>query len=130
MQRLVLIGVLMLAIGDVRPASAQPVKFLDKSLDDWVAELGHKDARARRSAAFALGTVALNTREAASPVKALEKAVRSPKDGGDANPAVRQNAAWALGRLQPASAIRLAAALEDDDALVRRDAAAALDQVT
>jgi HEAT repeat protein len=83
-----------------------------------------KDARARRSAACAIGQFGPDAAEARED---LEQAL------GDKDPAVRQNAAWALGRLKDragASGVgRLAHALQDDDPGVRRDAAAALAEV-
>jgi HEAT repeat protein len=82
------------------------------------------DAKARRSAACAIGQFGPDAAEARDD---LEHALAS-KDA-----AVRQNAAWALGRLKgqvgESGVKRLAAALRDDDAGVRRDAAAALGEV-
>ncbi len=83
-----------------------------------------KDARARRSAACAIGQFGPDAAEARDD---LEKALGSP------DAAVRQNAAWAIGRLKDkagASGVaRLARALQDEDPGVRRDAAAALGEV-
>lgn len=85
---------------------------------------GDKDAKARRSAACAVGHFGPDAAEARAE---LEQAL------DDKEAPVRQNAAWALGRLKDkagASGVdRLARALRDDDAVVRRDAAAALGEV-
>jgi len=70
----------------------------------------------RRSAAFALGSVGSASPEAQ---QALEKAL------ADANPAVRQNVAWAMGRIGPTAMPALKKALTDPDPLVCRDAAGA-----
>ncbi len=75
------------------------------------------DALVRRSAAVALGHFAS---DAKSAQKALEAAL------GDPNPAVRQNVAWALGRLGPTAVAALRKAMKDDDPLVKRDAAGSL----
>jgi HEAT repeat protein len=115
------------ALGEIGPAAVKALPALPGLLGE--ALTGDASPLVRRSAAFALGSLGLAGKDAAAAVKGLEKAVPSPKQGGDASPAVRQNAAWALGRLRAGSAVVLAGALEDDDALVRRDAAAALDQV-
>ncbi len=75
----------------------------------------------RRSAAFALGC---HGPAAAAARKALEAALN------DEQVAVRQNAAWALGRLATVAVVpALKKALGDRDLLVRRDAAGALDQL-
>jgi HEAT repeat protein len=83
-----------------------------------------KDARARRSAACAIGHFGPDAAEARED---LERAL------ADKDAAVRQNAAWALGRLKEkagASGVsRLARALHDEDPGVRRDAAGALGEV-
>jgi HEAT repeat protein len=83
-----------------------------------------KDARARRSAACAIGRFGPAAAEARDE---LEQALGSP------DAAVRQNAAWALGRLKDKAGTsgvdKLAQALRDDDASVRRDAAAALGEI-
>ncbi len=82
------------------------------------------DAGARRSAACAVGQFGP---DAAPARPELEQAL----DHADAR--VRQNAAWALGRLKDKAGTsgveRLARALRDEDAVVRRDAAAALSEV-
>src|SRR5262249_33873132 len=73
----------------------------------------------RRSAVYALGAFGTD-----ATLSALKSALT------DKSPDVRQNAAWALGRLGPAidgavvSALR--GAMSDDNALVRRDAANAV----
>jgi HEAT repeat protein len=83
-----------------------------------------KDAGARRSAACAVGNFGPVAAEARPE---LEQAL----DHADAR--VRQNAAWALGRLKDkagaSGAEGLAKALADSDPAVRRDAAAALAEV-
>src|SRR5262249_29578939 len=71
----------------------------------------------RRSAAYALGCLG---NRAGSVLVPLQNALHDPE------PAVRQNAAWALGRLGGDAAPALGSALKDSDALVRRDALAAL----
>jgi HEAT repeat protein len=77
--------------------------------------------KVRRSAGFAAGSCGT---EAAEARAALLAAL------GDPEPMVRQNAAWALGRLGPdpaaGASAGLARALSDQDPGVRRDAAAAL----
>src|SRR5262249_44895183 len=87
--------------------SAELVALLSGALKD-------KDALVRRSAAYALGCL----REDALPaLPALETAV------GDSHPGVRQNAAWALGRLGAKETVApLRKALVDADPVVRRDA--------
>jgi HEAT repeat protein len=83
-----------------------------------------KDHRARRSAAFAAGGAGPAAAEARD---ALLAALDHPR------PAVRQNAAWALGRLEEKAGAEgargLATALGDEDAGVRRDAAAAVGEI-
>lgn len=75
------------------------------------------DPLVRRSAALSLGKLGP---DAKSALAALEKAVE------DTNAAVRQNAAWALGRIGASSVAGLRKALKDDDLLVKRDAAGSL----
>jgi HEAT repeat protein len=82
------------------------------------------DARVRRSAACALGALG----SAASPARdALQTALFDKASG------VRQNAAWALGRLGAdggeGAVDALAGLLKDPEPLVRRDAAAALGDI-
>ncbi|MBY0230082.1 MAG: HEAT repeat domain-containing protein, partial [Gemmataceae bacterium] len=80
-----------------------------------------KDPRAKRSLVYALGSFGPEAKGAA---EALRDAL------GDKAAPVRQNAAWALGRLgaklDAASVRAIAERLRDDSALVRRDAAQAL----
>lgn len=85
-----------------------------------VRGLKDADPLVRRSAAYALGCLAEGA-DAALP--ALAESL------GDTSPAVRQNAAWALGKLGGPAVPPLRRALQDADALVQRDAAAALTQV-
>jgi HEAT repeat protein len=83
----------------------------------------------RRSAAFALGSLA---KDGLPPGSELAPRVRQALDNalGDGVALVRQNAAWALGRLGPdqadSSSKTLIKALSDPDALVRRESASAL----
>jgi HEAT repeat protein len=78
------------------------------------------DPLVKRSAAVALGCIG---KRAHSAQAALNKAV------ADASPAVRQNAAWALGQIEPTDLSGLKRALSDDDATVIRDAAKAVAEV-
>jgi HEAT repeat protein len=82
------------------------------------------DARARRSAACAVGNFGPDAADAAPDLVTAF---------GHKDARVRQNAAWALGRLKDKAGAAgvdvLAKALADDDAVVRRDAAAALGEV-
>ncbi len=71
----------------------------------------------RRSAACALGNFG-SSAKAAQP--ALEAAL------ADTAPVVRQNVAWALGRIGPGTVPTLRKALKDEDVIVRRDAAGSL----
>jgi HEAT repeat protein len=86
--------------------------------------LDHPNPRVRRSAAYALGAFGIL---AESALPALKKSLR------DRSPAVRQNAAWAMGRvavgIDSVTVIELCDLLTDRNALVRRDAAAALESV-
>jgi HEAT repeat protein len=119
----------------VREAAASALG--DVGLTGWegtlpglIEVLAHdSDTLVKAGAAMALGKLghqaAANENEATDTIReALEKAL------ADAQPSVRQNAAWALGRLgakKGAAAVpALSRALEDADPLVRRDAAAAL----
>jgi HEAT repeat protein len=112
------------AVGEVAAQSKDPGLWREASgaLRKMLAE--EPDGRARRSVAYAVGNFGP---EAAEARPDLERAL-DHKD-----PLVRQNAAWALGRLKEAAARsgveRLAQALRDEDALVRRDAAAALGDI-
>src|SRR5262249_43470628 len=100
------------AAGKVSPPDA--LKALCERLGD-----PKEDQYVRRSAAFALGCMR----------KADDATVRATLNAGlkDASAGVRQNVAWALGRLGDAAAPSLKQALQDRDPLVRRDAAKALD---
>jgi HEAT repeat protein len=110
------------ALGDIGPTA-----FNEKAVPVLLDVLENdKDAKVRRSAAYALGKYGPVAGPAAA---ALRKAAEAPEV------ALRQNAAWALGRLEVAtgadSVARLNALLEHDaDALVRRDAANALGNVS
>ncbi len=112
------------AIGEIAAERKDPALWerAGGPLRKMLAE--EKDAKARRSAACAIGQFGP---DAAPARDDLEQAF----DSKDA--AVRQNAAWALGRLKEkagaSGAGRLARALRDEDATVRRDAAAALGEV-
>lgn len=77
------------------------------------------DPRIRRSAAYALGAFGELAAAAREP---LRHALNDP------HPAVRQNAAWALGRVEtdPAGVVALCERLTDGESTVRRDAAEAL----
>jgi HEAT repeat protein len=118
---------------DVRETAAYSLGQLYKRglapanvIDALCNRLGNaaEDALVRRSCAVALGSCGSDTPQVRA---ALEKAV------GDANPGVRQNAAWALGEVcqlsaeVPVGALRKA--LADGDKLVQRDAALALGQI-
>jgi HEAT repeat protein len=107
------------ALGEIGPQAANAV-------DDLVALLGDpkKDAQVRRSAAIALAGI----KDRSNGVcRALRRAL------DDSSPAVRQNAAWALGRLKPedarATVQSLGDRLTDTDAVVRRDSAVALGEI-
>ncbi len=75
------------------------------------------DSQVRRSAAYALGCQKPRTTRSQL---ALDKAL------GDPEPAVRQNAAWALSQFGETALPSLRRALRDADSLVKRDAASAL----
>jgi HEAT repeat protein len=82
------------------------------------------DARVRRGAVYAIGAFGTTAAPALADIRNALK---------DQSPAVRQNAAWALGRLGkdvPRDAVEdLATALRDQAPLVRRDAATALGDI-
>jgi HEAT repeat protein len=78
------------------------------------------DPLVRRSAAFAVGCIGKSD---AAVRAALNSQLAHP------DPAVRQNVAWALGRMGNEAAASLKKALKDGDAMVRRDAAGALNQL-
>jgi HEAT repeat protein len=84
------------------------------------------DERVTRSAIVALGTCGTDSSEIRA---ALERALEDPR------PAVRQNAAWALGEIcqttdePPISSLRVALSSQEQDSLVKRDAALALGNI-
>ncbi len=111
-------------------ALAQYPKFLDKDANTWGADLNAPDAKARRSAAFALGKMGMY---ANSQVPALVKVLQNSKEDA----AVREAAAFALGdicksfvgaRGEPSllPALQKALSNSSEDELVRRSAAYAL----
>jgi HEAT repeat protein len=81
-----------------------------------------EDPMVRRSAAYALGC--MRKFDSDEVRAALTAGLKSP------SPAVKQNVAWALGRMGDASVPDLRQALKDADTLVRRDAAKALEQLS
>jgi HEAT repeat protein len=93
-------------------------KAAGKTLEDALA---HDDPRVRRSAAYAIGSFG---KVGAPAVSSLKKVLR------DKHACVRQNVAWALGRIGAAADATTVAdlcdLLADGNPLVRRDAAAAL----
>jgi HEAT repeat protein len=102
------------------PASGQ--SFLNKPLSIWLAELGSKDARTRRNAAYALGKTGPGV------FSAVPHLVKSLKD---ADAGVREAATCALGEvgyLSPHQTIPVLIELlaNDPSAAVRRNAAMAL----
>lgn len=106
-----------LALGDVGRGALKALD--DPDLVETLTQALSKDSDAlvRRSAALALGKFGP---DAKSALAALEAAVDDP------NVTVRQNAAWALGRIGASSIKGLKKALLDDDPLVKRDAAGSL----
>ncbi|MGF1583259.1 MAG: HEAT repeat domain-containing protein [Gemmataceae bacterium] len=74
----------------------------------------------RRSLVYAIGC--LPRAEVINSLRLLNEVVSNPKE----NPAVRQNAAWALGQMDASAVNSLRKALRDSDNLVKRDAAMAL----
>jgi HEAT repeat protein len=112
------------ALGEIAAERKDPALWREagEALRKMLRE--EKDSRACRSAACAVGNFGPDA-AAASPE--LEKAL------GHKDALVRQNAAWAMGRLKDkagASGVgKLGQALRDDDPVVRRDAAAALGEV-
>jgi HEAT repeat protein len=112
------------AIGEVAAGHKDPALWGQAGAALRKVLAGDKDAKARRSAACAVGNFGPDAAEARAD---LEQAL------GHKDALVRQNAAWALGRLKDkagASGVeKLARALRDDDPVVRRDAAAALGEV-
>jgi HEAT repeat protein len=96
--------------------------FDDPTLVTALGTALSKDAEplVRRSAAVALGHFG----SSAQPVLAtVQQAIN------DSSPIVRQNVAWALGRISPKTVPNLRRALQDSDLLVRRDAAGSLAQL-
>jgi HEAT repeat protein len=96
----------------VTAARAQPLVFLGKSADAWRSELKRPDASTRRSAAFALGRLGWQAREAVPDL------VRSMRDDDDK---VRDMAVSAVGDI--------ARALKDDNAEVWKQSAGMLVKV-
>lgn len=97
--------------------------FNDKVLERLCAMVQKDpDPLVRRSAAFALGSIR----------KPNEKVVAAALGAAaaDKHPAVRQNVAWALGRLGDESIKPLCRLLKDEDVLVKRDAAAAVQNLS
>src|SRR5262249_47566693 len=106
----------------LRAATAGQPGFLGKSASRWAADLRHRDAAVRRSAAFALGKCG------SAAVPEVPKLVRSLKDP---NARVREAAAFALGEIGPTAWDETIPALinllaNDSEALIRRSAAFAL----
>jgi HEAT repeat protein len=112
------------AIGEIAAERKDPAlwNWSGKVLRKMVAE--ETDAKARRSAACAVGQFGPDAAEARDE---LVKAITAGEAG------VRQNVAWSLGRLKDkageSGVLALAKALGDEDAAVRRDAAAALGEI-
>ncbi len=104
------------------PATPEHWDKLGPALVERIGQ--EKNAGARRGLVYALGAMG------PAAVKALPTLQAALKD---ASPAVRQNAAWALGRLGPAGGPAvvndLCTLLGDAEPLVRRDAATALGDI-
>lgn len=106
------------ALGDIGAPAQDAALVLAELLGDR-----NRDPRVRRSAALALAGIRANS---ATVARALVKAL------DDSSPAVRQNAAWALGKLgfddvKPAvEALAERLTGPDSDPVVRRDSAGAL----
>jgi HEAT repeat protein len=96
---------------DNRDATLEPI---------FIAALNDSDMFVRRSAVYGLGCLA---NKSTSTRKALANAV------SDREPIVRQNAAWAVGRVGIDGLMLLRTGLHDADAFVKRDAASALLQM-
>src|SRR6516164_2331190 len=115
------IGVVILALmAGVCPATDQG--FLGKPLNRWIAELGSKDSRVRRNAAYALG------KSGAQAVAAVPRLIKKLKDP---EAAVREAVAQALGEIGLLGGEEMIPALtealaSDNSAAVRRNAAIAL----
>ena len=128
MNRLFLVAGCLLAL-NLTAAQARKFDFLGKSLDDWRTALNSPDASVRRSAAFALGRMGMDARDA---VPDLVARLRDDDDK------VRDMAATAIGAIARAlkggnaeawqqSGGRLVQVLQDDQyERVRRTAAYAL----
>ena len=84
----------------------------------FIGAANNQDTYVRRSGVFALGCLGNKSRET---LQALEAAL------DDAEPVVRQSSAWAVGQFGVAAVPLLKKALHDKDALVKRDAAGALE---
>src|SRR4051794_14996835 len=101
------------ALGEIHKGSAGATV-----IDALIAALnGDADDMVKRSAAVALGSIGRRTPQVQA---ALTKAFESK------SPAVKQNVAWALGRVGDETVPTLRQALRDNDANVRRDAAGSL----
>jgi HEAT repeat protein len=113
------------ALGDIAQASVAGKRGIWEAAGPALLEaLREGEARLKRSAAYALGSLGQAATPAASD---LHTALR------DGSATVRQNAAWALGQIGPGadeSAAELGRLLSDADPLVRRDAAWALGQLS
>jgi HEAT repeat protein len=136
---------LIVGLEEARATGRDDAKFLDKSVDAWVRQLKHSDPGMRRSAAFALGKLGMQTHAAMSGVigplggtLAIQKVgqpwpVVEALAGAlqDREPEVRQAVAFALGDMGPSIYTGppgwLADLLSNDtNADVRRSAAYAL----
>ena len=75
----------------------------------------------RRAAAYAIGCMGVDAHMALTQLREVVADKKSP-------PVVRQNAAWALGKLGPRAIDDLKKVLDDDDSLVKRDAALSMEK--
>jgi HEAT repeat protein len=108
------------AIGEIVVATKSPASNWDAAGPTLLRRLRNEDdPRVKRSIVYALGAFG---KAASGAAPALMRAL------SDETPSVRQNAAWALGKLGTGTK-ELAARLRDDNALVRRDAAQALGEI-
>ncbi|HYT89526.1 MAG TPA: HEAT repeat domain-containing protein [Gemmataceae bacterium] len=107
------------AIGEIcahaRVSSPQLLTLLSKRLKE------DPEPMVRRSAAVALGSIG---KAEPAVLASLDAAIK------DNDPTVRQNVAWALGRMGSKAIGSLRRALKDGDSLVRRDAALALGRLS
>ena len=111
---------IVFALGEICRES--PPLREDRDLETlFLGAITEADPYLRRSAAFGLGRMASKS---PATFKALEIAL------ADKEPAVRQNAAWAIGQFDAQAVPLLRQALRDEDSLVKRDAAGALLKVT